>query len=896
VLAAINDALGEDGRDLADQWSQEGDSYSKTDFRDAWKSIRPGGKVTVATLWHMALDAGWKPGDEAREETEAERRARERKRQKDRREAEQKAERERKQAAMKTAGLWKAATELRTDQGYFHYKLPGIAPPPTLREIPLEQAKKILGYHPQGKSGPLEGRLIVAPFKAGDKFTTMELIDEQGRKASLAGAGTKPPGCHWAAQRLPEGDGAGLLWLVGEGVATTLTGRAATEGNAMAVAAGSAANLPAVAKLMQERLPKARGLILGDLGNGQANAEQAAKATGAALAVPEFTPEQIQAFQAEHGKNPTDFNDLHQLAGLEAVQEQIQQAFTRAHAHKYTSYTSCTSCIPAASSLHQGPKILHPDVGFSPESCTDPLAPGALLFKNEKGEQKRIIESEAALILAGAMRGRFAYASMAAVWHRFTGTHWQPLQAAAEAEKFIASALYAGTDPIGFKPVYMTGIAKILLAADMLPLPPEPAGKIPFQNGLLDIETRQLKPATRSNAATWCIPHDYIDGAGCPLFLNWLHGAVDGDEGLAGLLRAWLNACIVGRADLQKFLHLLGPGGTGKSTFIRLLFAILGPENCATTDLRRLETNQFETSVLYGKRLAAITDSDKFGGAVNVLKALTGQDALRNERKHVQQTGSFIYTGTVIVASNEPLQSSDYTSGLERRRLVVPFDRRTTPEQKAAFLSAGGEERLHREIPGIVDWALGLSREQVTDIFMKPPATAQASAFEALLAGNPVAEWITHCVVPARGEWTQVGVKVESRTPAGTIVYEGADTRLFPSYLRWCRENGREALSLRRFRHTTMDMLGTFGAHVIESRRGAGQGIQGVRLKKEYEETHRWHERGVGVGSSYTSYTGNVGCDALQPAPVLDVAEMQDFRPTLFAEKKCADDAGEEVF
>lgn len=570
---------------------------------------------------------------------------------------------------------------------------------------------------------------------------------------------------------------------------------------------------------------------------------------------------------------------VHSFAHGESRYFLHSEAPVKTPAHK-NSYTSCTSSINNDLNLHQEAGNLHQVQDASPFKVE--IETGAFLGIDDKGGYCRIIESEAARILADAMHGKFAFAARAGVWHSFQGTHWQPCETAGPAEKFIADALYKGTAPIGFRPGYMAGSTKIMLAADMLPLPPESTGKIPFRNGLLDIATRQLGPVTADNAATWCIPHDHAAGTDCPAFKAWLWPATGGDEGLILLLRAFLNACIVGRADLQKFLHLLGPGGTGKSTFIRLLFAILGASNCASTDLKRLEQNQFETATLYGKRLAAITDSDRYGGAVNVLKAITGQDPVRLERKHVQQSGTFVFAGMVVIASNEPLASTDYTSGLERRRLVVQFDRRIPPEEKAAFLASGGEERLHREIPAIIDWALELDREEVTAIFMNPPVKAAEAAFESLTAQNPIADWTTQNVVPEAGAWTQVGVKNESRSPGGTVVYEDADTKLYPNYLRWCRQQGRESLALRRFRHAIVDMLLTMGVHVIESRRALGQGIQGVRLKAEYERPHQWPGMAPVQDETYTDVPWDVGKKALEPAPVQEVAEMKDFRPTLF--------------
>jgi putative DNA primase/helicase len=831
---AVKDALDGDGFALFDEWSKGGQSYSPTDCRDTWKSIKADGKITVGTLFYMAGQNGWKPNGEHRE-TEAERQDRERQR-KARTEQNAKAKAEKQAAAASKAGaLRDASSPALADHPYLTRK--GIKPVPALLELPTERAAEILGYVPKSDGKPLVGRLLVALVEIGGKLSTAELIDEAGRKSAVAG-GAKSGG-YWTAQPLPDGDGAGLVLLIGEGVATALSCREAT-GHAT-VAALSAGNLPKIARAMRERYPAARLVILADAGNGQAKAEEAAKATGAALAVPMF-PE---------GMAGTDFNDLHQLVGLDIVQAQISAAENLTPANlpqeeEKISENGKNPTLPtlskdgAGSSLHQS--CTEPTLkAEKPTPKPTPIRPGAFVYLDDDGKPHRLIESKAAKILANLLRTeRYAWDPDAASWHRFDGSCWAPLTSAAEPERVVLRALFEGCEPVGFKQSYFNGVLTIMLRAGLIPLPPEPVGKIPFRNGLFDMVTRHLEPITPENAATWAIPHGYHAGTTCPAFITWIRSATGNDAGLIQLLRAFINACLTGRADLQKFLHLLGPGGTGKSTFIRLLFAMLGPSNCVTTDLLHLEQNRFETACLYGKRLAAITDSDRYGGSVNVLKAITGQDPVRNERKHVQQSGTFTYTGMVLIASNEPLASTDYTSGLDRRRLVVKFERRIPPEEKAAFMAAGGEDRLHQEIPAIINWALELSRDEVTNTFMHPPEAAVKAGLESLTAQNPIAEWITDSLIPDPSNWVLIGVREESRTQSGAVVFADSDTRLYPNYLKWCVENRREALALRRFRHAAVDMLRTMGADVAESRRGPGQGISGVKLRQEFESPHPW--------------------------------------------------------
>jgi putative DNA primase/helicase len=238
-----------------------------------------------------------------------------------------------------------------------------------------------------------------------------------------------------------------------------------------------------------------------------------------------------------------------------------------------------------------------------------------------------------------------------------------------------------------------------------------------------------------------------------------------------------LAALVTGRTDLQRFLHLPGLGGTGKGTFTRLARALVGERNTAATDLRSLEKNQFESATLYGMRLALITDSDKYGRSVNVLKALTAEDAIRLERKHVQQHGTFVFRGLVLIASNEPLATTDLTSGLEHRRITVTFGRRATDTEREAWRKAGGEQAvLHRELPGVLNWVLELDPEQVSKIISAPPVRTQTANLDALTAGNPVAGWLVETCAPRAGVWTQIGVREERRDPV-----MGASTSRVPN-------------------------------------------------------------------------------------------------------------------
>lgn len=457
-----------------------------------------------------------------------------------------------------------------------------------------------------------------------------------------------------------------------------------------------------------------------------------------------------------------------------------------------------------------------------------------------KGDTKLLIDSRAAVILADRMHGRFAYAAEAGFWYRYSGMHWETVHASV-IDEVVTHALIEGSCPLGFKGTYMVSVMNILKKSNLLPLPTVPPHVIAFENGLLDPHTSTLTPATPANAATWVIPHQYQPGGNCPVFMAWLEKATSGNQDKQLMLQAFLAAALTGRADLQRFVFMLGPGGSGKSTFIRLLVLILGSDNCITTDLKNLEQNRFETARVYGKRLTVVTDTDKYGGAVNNLKAMTGQDPLRNEQKHKQQGGSFIYTGMVLMAGNEPLQATDYTSGFIRRQLVIVFDRVITSTEKREFIKNGGEEQLAREIPAIINWALQLDAETVTNVFMNPPEAVMTASFDANNDQNPILKWATETLIPKKGGRVHVGISQEGKTKGeGITFYLESEIKLYPSYLAWCKRARREPVSLPRFSPLVLDVLrNALGIETAEKKRdGIGIYIRDIAIDRDRAPGH----------------------------------------------------------
>lgn len=310
----VKSELGESGRDLWDKWR---DGRGDDEAASVWKSASESGLLKIGTLFREAKTNGWRDDGEYQKQTPEV--ITERKRIAAERTAKEEAEIvcERANTAKKAAAIMKVATEAKADHPYLARKR--VSPVATLLEIDAGVASTILGYVPKSGSEQLTGRLLVVPVKQGGGISTLELIDGDKRKAALAGRGSKVGG-YWATKRLPNGDGAGLILQIGEGVATVLSALAAT-GN-LGIAALSSGNLTAVAKVMRERCPQAVIVILADLvkvtGEPESHAIEAAQSVGGKLAIPDFG--------SDRDRDMTDFNDMAVIFGPEAVARAIANA------------------------------------------------------------------------------------------------------------------------------------------------------------------------------------------------------------------------------------------------------------------------------------------------------------------------------------------------------------------------------------------------------------------------------------------------------------------------------------------------------------------------------------------------------------------------------------------
>ncbi|MFM0698218.1 PriCT-2 domain-containing protein [Paraburkholderia sediminicola] len=329
---ALKQGFGDEGFEIWDEWSRTAGNYNERAARTTWRSADASGGKTLASLFWLARQHGFDlkrshyPDRVATAYVPSRELLELRTREEERRQARHVA------VAREAAALWQWSRPVGPQHPYLTRKR--LDPVETLRELDAQELRSLLGYAPMSEEDPLVGRVLIVPVWI-DAISTLELIDEHGRKSSLAGGVKK--GGYWTTGSAPTPGEASAPILIGEGMATALSTYRAT--GWFAVAALSSGNLGQVAASLRERFPDSDLIVLGELGRGDADARRAAEGAMAHLAWPVFAKD-----TCINGKAPNDFSDMAILSGFDAVGDHLRevafQSIGRANRLRDTDFVS----------------------------------------------------------------------------------------------------------------------------------------------------------------------------------------------------------------------------------------------------------------------------------------------------------------------------------------------------------------------------------------------------------------------------------------------------------------------------------------------------------------------------------------------------------------------------
>lgn len=199
---------------------------------------------------------------------------------------------------------------------------------------------------------------------------------------------------------------------------------------------------------------------------------------------------------------------------------------------------------------------------------------------------------------------------------------------------------------------------------------------IVFKNGTLDFKTGIFEEAFyKEDYNTIIIPHNYNEKADRPIkTINFLSMMTDSTEEMTFIFE-WIGYLLVKSYPIAKMLFLVGNGGNGKSTLIKLMTSIVGENNTSAVSIKSLVNNRFQGALLYNKLFNTVADigADFFEDS-SIIKALTGDDTITVERKG-ENGFSYSNFAKMTYSCNKLPKFKDNSAGLERRPIILNLNK-----------------------------------------------------------------------------------------------------------------------------------------------------------------------------------------------------------------------------
>jgi len=195
---------------------------------------------------------------------------------------------------------------------------------------------------------------------------------------------------------------------------------------------------------------------------------------------------------------------------------------------------------------------------------------------------------------------------------------------------------------------------------------------LPLNNGVLDINTMELKPHTPEYMFFNKLPVNYDPEADCPEIRKF-HKEITNDEQDITVLEEIMGYCLCRGYPLHMALMLVGGGANGKSTWLALVRTFLGAQNVSGRSLFELEEVRFARADLFSKYANIYADlPDRALQRTGMFKMLTGGDQLAAEKKF-RDSFHFVNYAKLLFSANKVPETVDDTDALFRRWIIITF-------------------------------------------------------------------------------------------------------------------------------------------------------------------------------------------------------------------------------
>jgi putative DNA primase/helicase len=345
----------------------------------------------------------------------------------------------------------------------------------------------------------------------------------------------------------------------------------------------------------------------------------------------------------------------------------------------------------------------------------------------------------------------------------------------------------------------------------------EPPNLIPLENGVLNLDTMELKPHSPEYMFFNKIPVKYNPQAKCPSIDKFLREITNGEDDVA-LLEEWTGYCLFREYFIAKALMLVGEGANGKSTFLSLLKSFLGAKNVSGRSLQELEENRFAKADLHTKLANIHADlPDQALQRTGMFKMLTGRDWITAERKF-QNSFNYVNYAKLTYSANMVPGVFDDTGAFFRRWHIVVFPNTFEADRADPYLIH--KLTTEEELSGLLNRALEkLKKIRMTGSFSNSKTTDEIKE-DYIRKSSPIASFVMD------------EIEVDSE---GWIVKK----ELYSAFARYCREFKLPCVGYDTFCKNLPKHIAVAEFRPMDGERA--RAFKGIRFKEEKPDVQPVH-------------------------------------------------------
>ena len=344
---------------------------------------------------------------------------------------------------------------------------------------------------------------------------------------------------------------------------------------------------------------------------------------------------------------------------------------------------------------------------------------------------------------------------------------------------------------------------------------------IAFRNGIYNTRTKEFSSKfSKDYIILNQIPWNYNPDAKSWYIDSLLDKTSCFDTEIRSIMEELIGYSMLRSLDYDAAFILVGQKArNGKSTFARVLQALVGESNCTSADLRKVcdINDEYTQAQLYGKLINIGDDiSGQYIPDASTFKSVTTGEAVQG-RQIYGKPFTFKPYATMIFSANNIPKIKDADNGVYRRLKIIPFDYQFDP--KAPDFDRNFEDKI---IEGADDVSADLSMSYLINlglaglerIFTNGDFTVSQKCEDAIAKYNkecnPILEWIeeyledkiTFCglhretVYDSYKMWAErTGQKPMSQTSFVRFINDKYDLKVEPQYDSNARKTVRTFVS-----------------------------------------------------------------------------------------------------